>query len=132
MGIFAGIGGILLLVAGYEFSLHSGTSSAGPEELGLLITLWLGYGFLGFSAAAPIILGIVYLITATGLFLGRHWVWSLSIILVIVSIGLNLGQEVLAFPIGLFGWVALLISFVILYYLTRPFVRQFFRTQSEV
>jgi hypothetical protein len=130
-GNLAGIGGIMLLVAGYAFSLHSGTSSAGPEELGLGITLSLGYGILGFSAAAPIILGLVYLTTATGLFLGRGWVWSLSIILSILSIGLNLGQEIGLYPIGLIGWVTLLISFVVLYYLTRPRVRQFFRTLNE-
>jgi hypothetical protein len=129
LGIFAGIASILLFYAGIALSLDSGTSSAGLEASGLAIMLPLGYGLLLFSAEAPFILAIVYLATAIGLLQSRRWAWSLGITLSVVNIGLGLAQEIVFFPIGLLGWVTLLIAFIILHYLTRPRVRRFFAKQ---
>jgi hypothetical protein len=129
LGIFAGIAGILLLYAGTALALHSGTASAGPEASGLVILLFLGYVLLLFSAEAPFVLAIAYLITAVGLLQSRRWAWSLSFTLSILSLGLNLFQLLFPWPIGLLGSVTLLLSLLVLLYLTRSRVREFFRAQ---
>jgi hypothetical protein len=131
LGIFAGLGGVLLLWAGTLLSLHSGTSSEGPEATGIVLLLLLGYIVLLFYSGASFILAFVYFTAAVGLFLGKWWAWRLSITLSVLSIVLNLGQVAFIGLEGLFDLMTLFVTILVLSYLTRPHVRQFFRTRSE-
>jgi len=129
--MLSGLASALLLYVGILLSMHTGTSSEGPEASGLMILLVLGYIMLAFFAEAPFILAIVYLTTAVGLFLSRRWAWHLSFMLSVLSIVLNVGQVAFIGIPGLFDLTTLFIALLILYYLTRPSVRHFFRSQRS-
>ena len=72
----------------------------------------------------PLALGIAYLVMAYGLWKGRGWAWTISLIL--SGIGIVMGI-VYIIQDNLGGGIAsIIINGVIIYYLNRPNVKAFF------
>lgn len=89
-----------------------------------------GLGFTLGLVAEVVIVGLFAIIVAYSLWTGKSWGWLAAMILniigiieTIISIPL-LGQPIYIHIIGI------LISLVVIYYLTRPHVRAFFRKES--
>jgi uncharacterized membrane protein (DUF2068 family) len=81
----------------------------------ILIVIGIGLGF--------IILGIVYFVMAYGLWNGRRWAWTIT--LIISGIGVIVG--IASIIIGNFGSIiSIIINSAIIYYLYRPDVKMFF------
>jgi uncharacterized membrane protein (DUF2068 family) len=90
--------------------------------------------YLGIASLAVgtilIIIGIVSLIVAYGLFKAKKWAWTGNVALSIVSIAMG----IVSIATGSIGSiVGIVISGAILYYLYRPHVREYFgkKTQTE-
>ncbi len=66
-----------------------------------------------------VILGIVQIVISYGLWKGASWAWWVYIIL----LALGVVSSILSLPQGILG---LVINGVIIYYLTRPHVREYF------
>lgn len=77
-----------------------------------------------------IIIGIVSLIVAYGLFKAKKWAWTANVALSIISIAVGIAS-IAAGSIG--SIVGIVISAAILYYLYRPHVKEYFgkKTQTE-
>ena len=77
----------------------------------------------GVVGAIFLILGIISLVIAFGLFTGRGWAWLCSLIFAVIGIVLALLPAV-----GTLGSAILpiIIYFIIIYYLTRSHVKAFF------
>ena len=75
--------------------------------------------FATIMALVLVILGIIAFILAYGLWNGKGWAWWLTIIFSVISIIVN----ILSLPGGIIG---IIIAVIILYYLTRPHVKEFF------
>jgi lysylphosphatidylglycerol synthetase-like protein (DUF2156 family) len=110
-----GIGGLLLVAAGFI----GGIASQVPEVPNLPGIGGLIAGIILFIGIVVVILGVLALIIAWGLWTGQGWAWTLALILAIVSLIFS----ILSLPGGIIG---LLIDILILYYLTRPHVKAFF------
>ena len=81
----------------------------------ILIVIGIGLGF--------IILGIAYFVMAYGLWNGRRWAWTIT--LIISGIGVIVG--IASIIIGNFGSIiSIIINSAIIYYLYRPDVKTFF------
>jgi uncharacterized membrane protein HdeD (DUF308 family) len=84
----------------------------------VLLIILIGIVFLA--------LGIAYFVMAYGLWKGRSWAWTISLIL--SGIGIVMGiVYIIQDPLG-GGIINLIINGVIIYYLTRPNVKAFFGT----
>ena len=105
VGIIVVIGGILLV---------TGTNLVEDGALGSLGTL---------GGGAMIIVGIIGLIVAGGLWNGWKIMWYLGVILMIVGIA---SQIYLIIKGDYTSIVGIIIEVLILFYLTRPKVRAFF------
>jgi zinc-ribbon domain len=93
----------------------------------LSILAGIGVFFLGaIGGAIAIILipiGIVYFVVAYGLLKGRLWAWTLTVIISIITVVLNV------FAIAVLSILAIInivFSAIILYYLFRPHVKAYF------
>ena len=111
------IGGLLFLLGG-----------AGMMMVGSLMPMeGFAMPFLGALAGAVggifLILGIISLVIAFGLFTGKGWAWLCSLIFAVIGIILALLQA-----IGSLGSAILpiVIYLIIIYYLTRSHVKAFF------
>ncbi len=93
---------------------------AGPPPMALQSLL----GGLGIAFGAVLLaLAIVSFIVAYGLLKGRGWAWTITVILSIISIVLN----VISIAAGnLASIISIIISGIILYYLYRPHVKAYF------
>ena len=82
--------------------------------------------FSGLSAATGIIsllLGIAYLVMAYGLWKGKRWAWTITLILSVIGIIL----AVASIAVGNVGAiVSIIIHGIVIYYLYRPNVKAFF------
>jgi hypothetical protein len=117
-GIIMLVGGLALVAAGSLLPLLSMQSS----ELSGLPSWLIGTAAIAIGATI-IILGILSFIVAYGLLKGMGWAWTLTVVLSIISIVLN----VISLISGNFGGiVSIIISAIILYYLYRPHVKAFF------
>ncbi len=72
------------------------------------------------------LLSIVPFVLAYGLFTGRGWAWTVTLIFQVLDAVVNL-VDVLASPIGI---VFLAIDVIVIYYLTRPNVKAYFRKSA--
>ena len=82
----------------------------------ILLIILVGIVFLA--------LGIAYFVMAYGLWKGRGWAWTIS--LIISGIGIVMGiVYIIQDPFG-GGIVNIIINGVIIYYLNRPNVKAFF------
>jgi uncharacterized membrane protein (DUF2068 family) len=97
---------ILLIIAGV-ISLVGGL---------ILLIVLVGFIFLA--------LGIAYLVMAYGLWKGKGWAWSISLIL--AGIGIIMGIVYIIQDNLAGGIVSIIINGVIIYYLFRPNVKAFF------
>jgi hypothetical protein len=124
------LGGISGLAGGNIVMSISATMS--EADGGVTGRVASGFGILGgsFAVAGGFIAGILYLAGAAdffiayGLLKGRSWAWTLC--LVFSTIGIALGIVLL--PIGI---VSVITDAVIAYYLTRPYVKQFFEKAAS-
>ena len=73
--------------------------------------------------AALIALGIAYFVMAYGLWKGKGWAWTITIILSFIGIALGFASIV----VGNIGAIFhLIINIIVVYYLYRPYVKAFF------
>jgi len=105
---FLGLGGILVAGGG----LFAMSDIPGFEFVAGII---LGIG------AFLLLLGIISLIIAWGLWTGQGWAWIVTLIFAI----LGLIGGIIAL-IAVVGIIPVIINILILYYLTRPHVKAFF------
>ena len=80
---------------------------------------FLGGFFLGIVGIFLVILGAFGFVLAWGLWTGRSWAWTITIITTIIG----LISALLTLPRGI---VVLILDGLILYYLTRPAVKGYF------
>jgi len=78
--------------------------------------------FLGVISGVLVILGIATLVMAGGLEKGKSWAWSITRILVIISIVFDIISQ---------NVIGLIIDGVILYYLYRPVVKAYFGKSKQ-
>ena len=99
-----------------NMSPSAGTTTAIPQ--GLLVGLSAGIG------AVFIALGIAYFVMAYGLWKGKGWAWTITVILSFIGIALGIVSIVTVQNIG--AIFHLIINAVVVYYLYRPHVKAFF------
>jgi Predicted membrane protein (DUF2127). len=118
------IGGIFsLLAAAALFALGALVGGVGME-MGEELP---GLGFLAGALAALlggvfIITGLVAFLLAYGFWTGKGWAWILGIVFSIIGIVLGV-VSLIGNPASIVG---ILINIVIIYYLTRPHVKEWF------
>jgi uncharacterized membrane protein (DUF2068 family) len=96
-----------------------------PRPLGVtilaILTVISGIGFLVSVILVP--LGIANLVVAYGLWKGKRWAWTITLVLSFIGIALGLasiatGNIVSIWPV--------IINAIVIYYLYRPNVKAFF------
>ena len=80
---------------------------------------FLGGAVLGIIGGIMVIIGILSFVVAYGYWNGRGWAWTLGIVITGISLVLGL----VSLPEGGLG---LIINAIIIYYLTRPYVKRWF------
>lgn len=129
IGILTAIGGILMLISGITLAalaavipnlasmngLESQVPISIPAEYLGIVSISVGSVFL--------ILGVISLIVAYGLFKAKKWAWTINVALSIITIAIGVVSTVTG-NIG--SIVSIAISGVILYYLYRPHVKAYF------
>jgi uncharacterized membrane protein HdeD (DUF308 family) len=70
-----------------------------------------------------LLMGILAFVVAYGLLKGRGWAWTLALILSIIGIIIGAVSLFQGSPAAVIG---IIINLIIVYYLTRPHVKQFF------
>lgn len=113
------IGGLLELgVGALMFTAAALFGSLIPEEevsgLGGFLT-----GLFSVIGIIFVIIGLIALFIAYGLWTGQGWAWTLCLIFSIIGIIIG----ILSLPTGI---ISLIINILILYYITRPHVKAFF------
>ena len=126
LSILAAIGGILCLIGAAFMGILAGAMEEFIEsimlEYGAAVIPGMGEFIEALVLAIAVVLaifGILYLIAAYGLWIGAGWAWWLTIILSILGI---IGG-ILSLPGGI---IAIFIYILIIYYFTRPYVKEFF------
>lgn len=90
--------------------------------VGILSTLTGLFAIIAMVVSVvAVIFGLIYLLLAWGLWNGKGWAWTITLILTILS----LLSSLITVMLGI-GIVSLIIAALILYYLTRPHVKAFF------
>jgi uncharacterized membrane protein (DUF2068 family) len=107
-----GLGGLLVAGAGF-IGLAAITEI--PELAGVITGILVAVG------AFMLLLGIISLVVAWGLWTGQGWAWIVCLILTIISLILSIPGALAG--VGIIG---IIIDIVIIYYLTRPHVKAFF------
>jgi uncharacterized membrane protein (DUF2068 family) len=70
-----------------------------------------------------VILGIAYLVMAYGLWKGKRWAWTITLIISVISIIVGIAS----IATGNFGTIIhIIINAVVIYYLYRPNVKAYF------
>jgi hypothetical protein len=140
IGILTIIGGVLMLVSGITLaalaSVFPLVASTGDQATMLQsqIPSSIPVEYLGIASLSVgtifIIIGIVSLIVAYGLFKAKKWAWTANVALSIISIAMGIAS-IATGNIG--SIVGIVISGAILYYLYRPHVKEYFgkKTQTE-
>jgi hypothetical protein len=96
-----------------------------PSSSGSPMALQSFLGGLGIAFGAVLVaIAIVSFVVAYGLLKGKGWAWTLAIILSIISIVWNAITLATAANFG--GIISIIISGIILYYLFRPHVKEYF------
>jgi len=107
-----GLGGLLVAGAGF-IGLAAITEI--PELAGVITGILVAVG------AFMLLLGIISLVVAWGLWTRQGWAWTVCLILTIISLILSIPGALAG--VGIIG---IIIDIVIIYYLTRPHVKAFF------
>ena len=125
LAVLAVIGGLINLAFG-GFMTFMGPA-LGAEMASQSADTTASYALGGAMAALGIglaILGLLYLVTAYGLFTLKSWAWMLAVVVQIVSAVANGVQFINGYAAGSLG--AVLIAIAILFYLFRPHVKAAF------
>lgn len=115
-----GVGFILAVMSALLGSLMGGIGVSGNGttfSAGLFGGLFAAIGAI--IGGVIIVIGLVNFAIAYGLLKGRGWAWILSLIFAAISIIFG----ILMFPIGI---VAIIMDAIIIYYLTRGNVKEYF------
>jgi uncharacterized membrane protein (DUF2068 family) len=136
-GAFTLLGGIATLVA-IPFVANVNPNVVGNNELqfngqqpftlGEQTALAQGSGsILTVLGALLIPLGIASLVVAYGLFKGKSWSWTVAVVLSAIGLAINVISLVTSNMGGITGaLVGIAINAIVLYYLSRRNVRQYF------
>ncbi len=120
-GIIMLIGGAALVAVGTIIPEAMEQGMMGPEMSGMTAGM---AGALGVGMGGTIIaLAVFSFIVAFGLWTGKSWAWTLTVVLSVISIALN-AISLAGANFG--GVISIIISAVILYYLYRPHVKAYF------
>lgn len=145
-GVMSLFGGISLVIVGALLSTSfTDVSTSSPFIGSLFGVLSAGLG------AVLLIVGIGYIIMSYGLLKGKGWAWTITIILTLIGIAINIISAITggvsnmstinnmngasnSFAYGIIGSViGIAISVAIIYYLYRPRVKLFFgKTSSKI
>jgi multisubunit Na+/H+ antiporter MnhG subunit len=121
-------GGITLIAAGIIIpslppsAFEDGNLTEPNVNLSGIIPSFIGGAALAIGGVITAI-GIISFIVAYGLLKGTGWAWTMTVVLSIISIVLN-AISIATGNIG--GIVSVIISAIILYYLYRPQVKEYF------
>jgi len=125
ISVLEALGGALLFIAATALAALSTARSSLQDWIETYSTIsipnigdLIGAIALGI-AAVLVILGIMALVSAYGLWNGKGWAWYLSVILLVLWLILSL----LSLPGGIIG---LIIAGLLLWYFFRPYVKAFF------
>jgi hypothetical protein len=145
-GIMSLFGGISLVIVGALLSTSFTDVSTSSPFIGSL------FGVLSASLGAVLlVVGVGYIIMSYGLLKGKGWAWTITIILTLIGIAINIISAITggvsnistinnmngdsnSFIYGIVGSViGIAISVAIIYYLYRPRVKLFFdKTSSKI
>jgi hypothetical protein len=115
-------GAIIPFVPQSEFQQQQQNLTAGDIDLSQIPPSLVGGGLLAIGGIL-IAIGILSFVVSYGLLKGRTWAWTLTVVLSIISIVLN----VISIAAGnIASLVSVIISGIILYYLFRPHVKAYF------
>jgi uncharacterized membrane protein (DUF2068 family) len=115
-------GAIIPFVPQSEFQQQQQNLTAGDIDLSQVPPSLVGSGLLAIGGIL-IAIGILSFVVSYGLLKGRTWAWTLTVVLSIISIVLN----VISIAAGnIASIVSVIISGIILYYLYRPHVKGYF------
>jgi len=96
-----------------------------PRPLGVTIlavlTVISGIGFLVSVILVP--LGIANLVVAYGLWKGKRWAWTITLVLSFIGIALGLASIATGTIVSIWP---VIINAIVIYYLYRPNVKAFF------
>lgn len=121
LSILAGILGILVLLVGIIAAAASAFIADIIESYAPLTAVPAGVisGILAIVGAVAIIIGILHIAVAYGMWIGAGWAWWLTIILSVLGIIGGL----LTLPSGI---VSLIIYALIVWYFWQPYVKAYF------
>ena len=145
-GIMSLFGGISLVIVGALLSTSFTDVSTTSPIIGSL------FGVLSAALGAVLlVVGVGYVIMSYGLLKGKGWAWTITIILTLIGIAINIiyaitggvsnmstinnmNGDANSFTYGIVGSViGIAISVAIIYYLYRPRVKLFFgKTSSKI
>ena len=110
--VFVGLGLLMMAVAGFM-----GVAGLIPDFP--MFQAFLGGVVLGIIGGIMLIIGILGFAVAYGYWNGSGWAWTLGMVITVISLIL----DILSLPEGVLG---LIINALIIYYLTRPYVKRWF------
>lgn len=106
------IAALEIIAAVYLFIGFAALSVVGLVAVGGLVSIITGFG-----SAVLLVSGIVLLISAYSLWYGKRWGWWLELIVALVLI----------LSIALLDIVGFILGVILAYYLTRSYVKKWFR-----
>jgi hypothetical protein len=109
---FFGLGTLMLAFAGFV-----GIAGLIPDIP--MFPALVGGAVLGVIGGIMLVIGILGFAVAYGYWNGRGWAWTLGMVITVISLILGLSS----LPEGALG---LIINALIIYYLTRPYVKRWF------
>ena len=115
LAIFYVIAAVIFIV----IAVLSGFAARGA----ILRTVGLGSGALGLISVVLVILAVVSLLVAYGLWEGKKWGWLLALIIAVIHIIFNLLR---LFHAILVPVISIIISVIVIWYLTRKRVKDYF------
>jgi hypothetical protein len=80
-------------------------------------------GLMGIVSVVMMVVGIIDFLVAYGYWKGRGWAWTVGFVFAVLGLMLGL----ISLPGGM---VRILLDGLIVYYLTRPYVKRFFKKES--
>jgi multisubunit Na+/H+ antiporter MnhG subunit len=110
--VFCGLGALMMVFAGFM-----GTGGLIPDIP--IFPAFVGGVVIGIIGGIMLVIGILGFAVAYGYWNGRGWAWTLGMVITVISLILDL----LSLPEGALG---LIINALIIYYLTRPYVKRWF------
>ena len=119
LAVLEAIGGLVWLLAGVGMMMVG----ALMPLFGVGLPMFLG-AIAGLVSVVFLIFSIIAFVLAYGLFTGKGWAWLWSLVFAVIGIILALFEAMSSLGSGI---LPMIIYLVIIYYLTRPHVKDFFR-----